>query len=196
MPSGRMAREDLLVEGFIASFEKLDEMRASEILDPVAWQLAIGDPDQFGNRRWRPIKVSSELSWLEPIYSKLPARFPPLYERLVLSYRWAEVHLQSYRLLANPPGPDLSALLEQMSKDSFLWKNLLEAGFIQFGKGPGLDYDPVCFDVSSRKKNRDCKIVKIDHEQILCHERVRIIAELAPSFEQLMLRTIDRANQA
>jgi hypothetical protein len=171
MPSGRIAREDLLVERFIASFVKLDEMIANQVLDPVAWQLAIGDPDRFGNRRWRPIKVSSEFSWLEPIYSRLPARFPPLYERLVLSYRWDEVDLQSYRLLANPPGPDLSALLQQMSKDSFLWKHLLEAKFIQFGRGPDVDYDPVCFDLSSRKKNRDCRIVKIDHEQILCHER-------------------------
>ena len=35
----------------------------------------------------------------------------------------------------------------------------------------------------------------IDHERILCKERVRIVAELAPSFEELMLRTIDKAKR-
>jgi hypothetical protein len=196
MPSNDTTEDELLVERFIASFEKLDELIADEVSDPIAWQLAIGDRDQYGCRRWRPIKVSTELSLLEPIYSKLPARFPPLFERLVLSYRWAEVDLRSHRLLANPPGPGLGALLTQMSKDSILWKCLLEAGYIQFAKGPDIDYDPICFDISSRKKNEDCKIVKIDHEQILCNDRVKIVAELAPSFEQLMLRTIDKANQS
>jgi hypothetical protein len=186
--------ELLLVERFVASFDKLDEMLAHEHLDPVAWQLAIGDPDQFGRKPWRPAKANTEVERLEPIYLKLPARFPPLFERLVLSYRWAEIDLQSYRLLANPPGPDLNGLLQQMSKDLILWNCLLRSGHIPFGKGPDVDYDPICFDIGSRKKNGDCRIVKIDHEQILCNDRVKVIAELAPSFEQLMLRTIDKVD--
>ncbi len=56
-------------------------------------------------------------------------------------------------------------------------------------------YDPICFDTSARTENDDYKIVKIAHEQILCNNRVEIVAELAPSFEQLMLDTIDRANR-
>jgi hypothetical protein len=195
MPSKAQARDELLVERFVASFEKLDEMAAFENLDPIAWQLAIGDRDQYGRKRWRPIKVETEISSLEPIYSRLPARFPRLFERLVLSYRWAEVDLQFYRLLANPPGPGLGGLLQEISKDSTLWKCLLKAGYIQFGKGADVDYDPVCFDISSRTKNADFGIVKIDHEQILCHDRIEIVAEMAPSFEALMLRTIDKASR-
>jgi hypothetical protein len=72
---------------------------------------------------------------LEPIYEKLPARFPPLYELLVLTYRWAEVDLEAYRLLANPPGPDLSGLFAKMMCDPGLWNALIPAGFIQFGRG-------------------------------------------------------------
>ena len=91
MPSNDTTDDDLLVERFIASFEKLDELIVDEVSDPIAWRLAAGDRDQYGCRRWRPIRASAEFSLLEPIYSKLPARFPPLFERLVLSYRWAEV---------------------------------------------------------------------------------------------------------
>ena len=82
-----------------------------------------------------------------------------------------------------------------MSKDPIIWNCLLEAGYIQFGKGPDIDYDPVCFDISARTKNNDYKIVKIDHEQILCNNRIKTVAELAPTFEQLMLDTIDRASR-
>ena len=58
-----------------------------------------------------------------------------------------------------------------------------------------MDYDPVCFDLSSRKKNGDYKIVKLYHEEILCNNRIRVAADIAPSFEELMMHTIDQANQ-
>ena len=121
--------------------------------------------------------------------------FRPFYQRLVLSYRWAEIDLQSYRLLANPPGPDLNGLIGEITRDPTLWRYLLPAGYVQFGKGPGADYDPVSFDIRSRKKNGDCRIVKIDHEEILCNERVKVVADLAPTFEQLVVQTIDRASR-
>ena len=188
-----MGDEERLVERFVAAFEKLDiDMSAYKDLDPIAWQLAVGGYDELGRKPWRPLKVGTAPSLLEELNARLPARFPPLFERLVLSYRWAEVDLQSYRLLANPPGPDLSDLLHEISKDSGLWDGLVPAGYLQFGKGPDVDYDPVCFDMKSRGKDGDCRIVKIDHEEVLCNDRVKVVAELAPSFERLMLQTIER----
>jgi len=132
---------------------------------------------------------------LDPLYAKLPARFPPLYEQLVLTYRWADVDLASYRLLGNPMGPNLSGLLDKMLKDKFLSACLLRNGYIPFGKGPDIDYDPVCFDLKSRKKNREFSIVKLDHEEILCNERIRVVAELAPTFEQFVRTTIEAADR-
>ena len=58
-----------------------------------------------------------------------------------------------------------------------------------------LDYDPVCFDIKSRKLGGDCRIVKIDHEEILCNYRVKVVSELAPSFYQLVQQTIELANR-
>jgi hypothetical protein len=186
---------DELIEQFIASFEKFDEMMStSPELDPPAWELRTGEPDEHGWINWRPAKISTAPTALDGLYAKLPARFPPLYEQLVLSYRWAEVDLQSFRLLANPPGRDLSRLLNEMVKAPAFWKSLPPAGYIQFGLGPDMDYDPVCFDIRSRTKRKDYKVVKIDHEEILCNRRVKVVAELAPSFEQLVLQTIERAN--
>jgi hypothetical protein len=186
--------EMLLVEQFVASFEKLDD-RVVVGVDPVEHQLSVGEPNEYGWKRWQPLKMKSESALLEPIYAKLPARFPRLYQTLVLSYRWAEVDLQSYRLLANPPGPDLNGLFAEMMRDPTLWKFLPPAGYIQFGRGLGGNYDPVCFDINSRKRNGDCRIVRIDHEEILGNDRVKVVAELAPSFEQLVMQTIDHASQ-
>jgi len=189
-----MTDDELLLQRFVGTFEKLDDLTAWET-DPISQQLAVGAPDGYGFDKWRPVQVNTASSLLEPLYAKLPARFPKLFELLILSYRWAEVDLMTYRLLANSPGPDLAGLLEQMSKDPAIWGTLLPAGYIQFGKGPDLDYDPVCFDLKSRKKNRDCRIVKIDHEEILCNNRIKLVAELAPSFEHLVRQTIDQANR-
>jgi len=163
-------------------------------IDPVAWELRIDQPDQFGMARWRPAKTKTNPELLGPLYANLPARFPPLYEQLVLSYRWAEVDLQSFRLLANPPGSDLSRLLAEVEKDKGLRESLIPAGYMKFGKGPDMDYDPVCFDIKSRTKRKDYRIVKIDHEEILCNRRIKVVAELAQSFEQLVRQTIERAN--
>jgi hypothetical protein len=185
-----------LLEHFVASFEKLDEMTAVEEIDPVAWQLGIDGADEYGWKKWRPIKVKTPPSALEPIYAKLPARFPRLYEALVLSYRWAEVDLGTYRLLANPPGQDLSGLLNEMSNAPALWNALLPAGFVPFGKGPDIDYDQVCFDIKTRRHGGECRIVKIDHEEILCNNRVKVVAEVAPNFVQLVMATIERAGSS
>jgi hypothetical protein len=183
-----------LLEEFVAAFAKLDEMAEFQEIDPVAWELRVAQADQFGMTQWRPSKTKTDPELLSPLYAKLPARFPPLYEQLVLSYRWAEVDLQSFRLLANPPGPDLSRLLAEIEKDKGLTESLIPAGYVKFGKGPDMDYDPVCFDIKSRTKRKDYRIVKIDHEEILCHYKVKVVAELAPSFEQLVRQTIERAN--
>ena|SRR5437899_3130157 len=187
--------DEELLEKYVATFSRFDEMVVDIVFFPPAIPLVVGDSDLDDLKHWEPLKVATAPPQLEEVYAKLPARFPNLFERLVLSYRWAEVDLGTYSLLANPPGPYLSGLLCQISKDPGLWEALVPAGFIQFGKGADLDYDPICFDIRTRSKEGDCRIVKIDHEEILCNYRVKVVAELAPSFYQLVLQTIDRASK-
>jgi hypothetical protein len=187
-----MNTDEALIDRYVASFEKLDDMRAVKELFPIAWELAVGDPDQFGEKSWRPAKVQTDKSMLEPLYAQLPFRFPPLYEELVLSYRWAEVDLSIYTLLANPAGPTLTRLQKEMYMGG-LWKALVPAGYVQFAKGPDVDFDPVCFDYNPRRQGGDCKIVKIDHEEMLCNNRIKVVAELAYSFRELVEQTVRTA---
>ncbi|HEY8716458.1 MAG TPA: hypothetical protein VIM00_13835 [Candidatus Acidoferrum sp.] len=191
MPSVREQNSDL-IEQFVASFAAFGEMTARAD-DEAALSLAVGPPGEHGFRRWKPLKLQTDVGALEAIYSKLPARLPRLFEELVLCYRWAEVDLERFTLLANPPGDDLMGLYAAMSSDNYLWIHLVPSGFLRLAKGPGGDYDPVCFDIRSRKKSGDCPIVKIDHEQILCNDRIQVVGELAPSFLNLLQTTIERA---
>ena len=185
------ANDKHLLCEFVASFEKLDDLSSCFEMDPIASELSFGDCDEYGLKRWRPISQSIDRSHLAELYKSVPADLPPLYEELVLNYRWAEVDLQSHRLLANPPGADLSRLLMEMLSHRCLWDELVPNGYLQFGKAPDLNYDPVCFDFNRRLRDGDCRIVQIDHEEILCNNRLREVAEIAPSFRQLILQTIE-----
>lgn len=188
-----MRNDSELIDAFVNSFEKLDDLWTYYELDPIAWQLAFGDLNQQGYKQWRPLTVSTEKSALETLYANLPARFPPLYEQLILSYRWAEVDLGLCRLLPNPPSPNLVGLIEEFSRDQALQEILFANKCLQFGKGSDLNYDAICFDWSRRAQDGDCPVVQIDHEAILSHFRFKKVAELAPSFRELMLRVIARA---
>ncbi len=182
-----------LVSEFVLTFTKLDDCMTYEgDAYPFRFQLAVGNPDEYGYRRWEPIRVETDPSCLDALYAKLPARFPHLYEQLVLSYRWAEVDLERFTLLANPPGEGLELLLEQIHRDKHLTKILESNGYMRFAKGPDIDYDPVCFDLRHRRPG-DFRIVKLDHEEILCNSRIREVAELASSFRELVLKTIEDA---
>ena len=130
------ANGDALVERFIASFGKLNDMRIDAQIYPTAQELLVGEVDEFGDAKWRPLLFATEASLLDSLYVKLPAKFPKLYEQLILSYRWADVDLEIFRLLANPPGPDLTGLLQDILKDQSLTDALLKNGLVRCGKGP------------------------------------------------------------
>ncbi|MEO6393674.1 MAG: hypothetical protein ABIP75_17620 [Pyrinomonadaceae bacterium] len=184
-----MSSDLTLIDKFVTTFEKLDELSTWSKDDP----LLFGEFNEDEFNEWRPIRVETDHSALESIYETLPARFPALYEQLVLSYRWAEVDLGLFRLLANPPGPTLAGLTDEIYRDPGMLETLILNKCLQFGQGPDADYDAVCFDWSRRRPDGDCPIVQIDHEEILCRRRFKIVGELAPSFRELMQRIIDTA---
>ncbi|MBW3622043.1 MAG: hypothetical protein KY468_01380 [Armatimonadetes bacterium] len=185
-----------------------DEMTLNELFTAIeicaapSWdipeELIIGR-DEWTAQIWRPIRVRAEQSALDELYADLgrdcgPFRFPPLYERMILNIRWAQVDLEEFRLLANPPGPGLMALADELRKDEGLWEVLSPHGYIRFGMAPGGNYDPFCFDVRHPDSNGDCRVLQFDHEEILCYERIREVREVAPNFRSLVSDTIRKVD--
>jgi hypothetical protein len=50
----------------------------------------------------------------------------------------------------------------------------------------------MCFDLNSRQGD-DCPIVQLEHESILCHDKIGKSWQRFPSFRDLMCATIDLA---
>jgi hypothetical protein len=145
---------------------------------------------------------------LDKLYSELPSRFPLLYERFVLTYRWyrSEVNVldlfkgcpgqNSFDLFGNPPGESLDGLRTELFRDPALIETCLPHGYIQFASGPNGHYDPICFDTSNKNSDHDFAIVWLDHEEILCNSKIRVIQTIAPSFESLISTAISALRQA
>ena len=189
-----MTDEELLAR-FVGTFGAFDDLSASRQL--------VGSGDirrllrevwsDWGFAQWQPIADTTPRDALDALYSFVPERLPRLYERLVLSYRWYEVDVGPLRLLSSLP-PRLNGLLDSMTKDQVLFATLSAAGFAQFGKGPDVDYDPVCFDLSTCV-DEDCRIVRFDHEEILMNGRLVEVAELAPTFRALVERLMTEGEE-
>lgn len=100
----------------------------------------------------RPAIAGREI--FDPLYGKLPGRFPPLFEQLVTGFAWdRETDLGPLILLPNPPGPDISGLTEAV----FQLLETVPAGHIPFARGP--EGGAVCFDTERRRGDKDCPIV-------------------------------------
>lgn len=143
--------------------------------------------DERGQPVPPPTAVTTPKTALETLYRRIPGRLPRLFEQLLLMYRWPQAELGSLLLLPNPPSPELEGFAQQPLRDKHLAETLLPARYVQFGRGPYGNYDPVCFDLR-RGTRRDCPIVQIDHEEILCNYRIRPVAEIAPSFRALLTK--------
>ena len=87
----------------------------------------------------------------------------------------------------------LEGLLRQLLYDHILSEALLPAGLIPFARPAGGSYDPVCFNIQKRRGKRDCQVVRVDHEEILCNSRIGRLTEVAPSFYDLVTRTLEMA---
>jgi len=135
------------------------------------------------------VEHSTSRRALDALYDRLPFRLPALFEDLLLTYRWKNVYLYDvFRLLDNPPGrDDLSEFLEKVFDDEFLGPVCLAHGFIQFGFHYDR-YDPLCFDSNGVDSPEKYEVVLLDHELVLQHEKMKKIAILASSFEDLIKR--------
>ena len=193
-----------LIEAFVAQFTSREPLRLFRQFslpegvgpDDVAPLLVEpwheDEDDDIGRwATWRPVRVQTPPDALATLYATVRGRLPTLYEQLILTYQWAEVDLGQYRLLPNFP-PPLDGLVKVITNDSFMFDVLSPHNLVQFGQGPDVDYDPVCFDLHRRSADGDCAIVKADHEEILNRERLRIVAVLAGSFRELVRDTIGR----
>ena len=176
--------DDELITGFVRSFQT-DQFFTHDAPPPSELNGGI-DPDDWNCIRWQPARIETPRADLRPIYDRLRKPFPPLYERLVLTWRWLDVWIDKVRLFANPPGPTLDALAKQVFRDPVFESHLVAGGYIPFGLDID-NYDPICFDTNRPLPDGDCKVIRFEHEAMLSFDRIGESWVLWPSCRAMML---------
>ncbi|HEY4052503.1 MAG TPA: hypothetical protein VGL74_02100 [Terriglobales bacterium] len=143
-------------------------------------------PDWF---TWK-IQATVSNSWIETLEAKLPRRYPAAFHYLIAQSRFAAFEVGPIMFFANTGEPVFHELSRRVFADKFMSPFLLQRGFLQFGQAAGGHYDPMCFAPRGLKDKRESRIVRLDHEEILINNRIKVMAEISPSIENFMERTI------
>lgn len=131
-----------------------------------------------------PIETANNFTLLEKLEAGLPKKLPQSFESLLLRYSFPPFEVGGITFFGW--GSDSSELFHLLPpNEGTLSELLLPAGYIPIGRPDTASFDAVCFDLNAARQNREYRIVRADHEEILCNFRVRIVGELWPSFRNL-----------
>jgi hypothetical protein len=81
------------------------------------------------------------------------------------------------------------------SRDPVLSSVTRSKGFIQIGRPASGSYDPICFDLRSRTKSGEAGIVRLDHEEVLINDSIRVAEKVADRFVELLSRGSRRTSR-
>ena len=131
--------------------------------------------------------------WIAQLEAKLPKRLPVSFQSLVTRYSFSAFDAGALSFFANLGDDSDEELSVTIFKDRAMADATLEAGYIQFARPVDGSYDPICFDTNLSSKNREFPIVRLDHEGILCRNRISISEKLADSFIRYAADIVEHA---
>jgi hypothetical protein len=123
----------------------------------------------------------------------LPRRLPPSFRSLVGRYVFPAFPVGRLQLFGNT-GADVD---EELAREPFrdpVLSAVLARGYVQFARPETGAYDPVCFVTGAKAHNNEYRMVIVDHEDALQFSRIRIMAEVAPSFRRFVERILEGAS--
>lgn len=139
-----------------------------------------------------PIRAEDNRDALKELNSKLPKRISRPFEDLIFRYSFPKFNVCGITLFAWNSSWRSTEFLEAVSAPKkTLAELLVPAGLFQIGRPDTGDFDAICFDLNDGK---DQRIVRVDHEQILCNSRIRIVDELWPSFMTIVENVLSGAD--
>ena len=143
--------------------------------------------------RTRGAAVSSgdNAGLLERLELELDVRLPDSYRSLVARFDYGSINVGGITLYGTTPSDDYEAVHDAAVNDRVLYDVVRAAGFVPIGRPETGSYDPVCFDTRRAVAHHEYPIVRLDHEQALCHSRVKITGPLAGSLRELVTRYLD-----
>jgi len=125
-------------------------------------------------------------SWLAAFELALPFRLPPHFQSLIARYSFDPFEWRDVAFFGNRGNRDHTDLVVASTQDPLLTRVTRSQGLLRVGRPASGSYDPVCFDMGRRSKVGDAPLVRIDHEEVLIHSRVRVIHTYATSFREFI----------
>jgi hypothetical protein len=182
--SNRQRMADGQVDAFVAAVNASHKLPLS--CDSIPEPCRLVETDGFCD--WR-IVPSQGASWIPELEGQLPFGWPLTFRSLISRYLFPSFEcgpLQFYSVGVTDPIQEVSELRTAVLRDrpllAVLWKN----GYLPFARPEDGSYDPVCFDRRKKADSTEPAIVRIDHEEILCRDRLRIKQIVSPSFGSLL----------
>ncbi len=120
--------------------------------------------------------------WIEDLEDKLAKRFPASFRSLLTRYAFQSFGASGLSFFSNTGTAAEKELSVAIFKDKVIAETTLKSGYIQFARPESGSYDPVCFDVRHARSNREFPLVRLDHEEILCRDRILVSETLCDSF--------------
>ena len=145
--------------------------------------------DQFTSKLIKngiAIEPSNDINWIDPIVKGIPSQYPPSFMSLISRYIFDGFDIDKLTLFANLGDEAFEELCQSIFRDDIIFQTTTSKGFIQFANPSDGSYDPVCFDIRKRKKNKEYPVVRLDHEKILQYEEITIVELLYSSLLDLM----------
>jgi hypothetical protein len=183
-----MAKLDRLTNERVDAFVAAVNSSAREILflEEIPEQCRRLEHEVGGMFDWR-IVPAPDAGWLSELEGDLPFRLPSTLRSLVERYLFPS--FEAGPLTFFSVGNETDRLHEfrwAILGDRYMSPFLLKNGFVQFARPSGGHYDPVCFDFRASHRRREPSVVRIDHEEILCNERLHIVETVAPGLDVLL----------
>lgn len=117
---------------------------------------------------------------IEEFQRILERRVPKSFRHLVTNYAFRPFQWGPVSFFGNSETYKLFSLHIAPLRDEVMWQAMRGAGFACFGRPEPANYDPICFAPSG--SGREPPIVRLNHEAILIENRIKVVAEIAPSF--------------
>ena len=150
-----------------------------------------------GESEWDPL--SDWTSWrivrrdnsarIDELQQRTGHPFPPSFQYFLANYSFPAFESGPVLFFANTGEDTFWELEKKLFKDPHMSPALLRAGLLQIGNPSFYNYDPVCFDFKAPQLEK--RIVQVDHEEILCNDRIQVVKEIAPSFPDLLRSLLD-----
>jgi hypothetical protein len=99
-----------------------------------------------------------------------PLHYPKLFREFLDRHTFFAFNLGGVRVYSNVRGEEDG--LENLLADKILTRELVNAGFLPFGRPATGSYDRICFVIRGAQDPDDAPVVLMDHEAILSNKRI------------------------